>query len=160
MPVVIGGAVAALVLVTGCTSNTAEPDEAAEDSTSNAGSSNDDTGETVTIGFSGPEADHGWLAAVNSAALEEAEKYDDVELRAAEGTNDASLQISQIETFINEDVDAIVMLPTDGAALTDVATKAMEAGTTPAASQKKDRPRPSVGSPACTASPMSGRWKR
>ncbi len=127
MQVITGGAVAALVLVTGCTSNTAEPEESAED-TSNAGSSNDDTGETVTIGFSGPEADHGWLAAVNSAALDEADKYDDVELRSAEGTNEASLQISQIETFINEDVDAIVMLPTDGAALTDVATKAMEAG--------------------------------
>ena len=129
MQAVAGGAVAALVLVTGCTSNTAEPEEsAAEESTSNAASSNDETGETVTIGFSGPEADHGWLAAVNSAALEEAEKYDDVELRSAEGTNDANLQISQIETFINEDVDAIVMLPTDGAALTEVATRAMDAG--------------------------------
>ena len=48
--------------------------------------------------------------------------------RAAEGTNDANLQISQIETFINDEVDAIVLLPTDGAALTEVATKAMEAG--------------------------------
>ena len=46
----------------------------------------------------------------------------------AEGTNDASLQISQVETFINDKVDAIVLLPTDGAALTDVATKAMDAG--------------------------------
>ena len=132
MQAVAGGAVAALVLVAGCTSNTAEPEDSAEGasdtSNSNAASSNDETGETVTIGFSGPEADHGWLAAVNDAALEEAEKYDDVELRSAEGTNDANLQISQIETFINEDVDAIVMLPTDGAALTDVAIRAMEAG--------------------------------
>ena len=48
----------------------------------------------------------------------------------AEGTNDASLQISQIETFINDKVDAIVLLPTDGAALTEVATKAMQAGIT------------------------------
>ncbi len=48
--------------------------------------------------------------------------------RRAEGTNDANQQISQVETFINDKVDAIVLLPTDGAALTDVATKAMEAG--------------------------------
>ena len=48
----------------------------------------------------------------------------------AEGTNDASQQISQIETFINDKVDAIVLLPTDGAALTEVATKAMQAGIT------------------------------
>ena len=51
-----------------------------------------------------------------------------MELKTAEGTNDASQQISQVETFINDKVDAIVLLPTDGAALTDVATKAMEAG--------------------------------
>ena len=74
-----------------------------------------------TIGFSGPAADHGWLAAINSGAATEAEKYDDIELQTAEGTNDASLQISQVETFINDKVDAIVLLPTDGAALTDVA---------------------------------------
>ena len=120
---------AAAALLVGCTSN--EP-EAADDgdskATTNAGSSNDDPGETVTIGFSGPEADHGWLAAINNAAQEEAEKYEDIDFRIAEGTNDANLQISQIETFINDKVDAIVLLPTDGAALTDVAIRAMEAG--------------------------------
>lgn len=124
------------LFLAGCTSNEAPADDAApaEDGGSEApaasggGNSNDETGETVTIGFSGPAADHGWLAAINSAALAEAEKYDDVELLAAEGTNDASLQISQIETFINDGVDAIVLLPTDGAALTDVAIRAMEAG--------------------------------
>jgi ribose transport system substrate-binding protein len=127
---VAGGALAALLVVTGCTSNTADTESSSTDTgdTANAASSNDETGETVTIGFSGPEADHGWLAAINSAALAEAKKYDDVKLLAAEGTNDPSLQISQIETFINDKVDAIVLLPTDGAALTDVAIEAMEAG--------------------------------
>ena len=33
---------------------------------------NADTGDTVVIGFSGPAADHGWLAAINSAAIAEA----------------------------------------------------------------------------------------
>jgi ABC-type sugar transport system substrate-binding protein len=126
----VGAFVAAGALVAGCTSNEpeSEGDGGSTEAAGNAGSSNDETGETVTIGFSGPAADHGWLAAVNSSAIEEAEKFDDIELRTAEGTNDASLQISQMETFINEDVDAIVLLPTDGAALTEVATQAMEAG--------------------------------
>ncbi|HET6626705.1 MAG TPA: substrate-binding domain-containing protein [Nocardioidaceae bacterium] len=124
-----GGALAALLLAAGCTSNTPESDSSGDSGTkANAASSNDETGETVTIGFSGPAADHGWLAAINSAALAEAEKFDDIELKAAEGTNDPSLQISQIETFINDKVDAIVLLPTDGAALTNVAIKAMDAG--------------------------------
>ena len=91
-------------------------------------SDNEGTGETIVIGFSGPAADHGWLGAINSAAIAEAAKYPDIELKVAEGTNDANLQISQVEGFINDKVDAIVLLPTDGAALTDVAIKAMEAG--------------------------------
>jgi ribose transport system substrate-binding protein len=121
-------AVSAVVL-TGCTSN--EPESSSGETsggTENAASSNDDTGETVTIGFSGPAADHGWLAAINSSAQAEAEKYDDIDFQTAEGTNDPSAQIAQVETFINNEVDAIVLLPTDGAALTDVAIKAMEAG--------------------------------
>ncbi|HEX5986585.1 MAG TPA: substrate-binding domain-containing protein [Nocardioides sp.] len=121
-------AVSAVVL-TGCTSNDPEPTSGESSGGSdNAASSNDDTGETVTIGFSGPAADHGWLAAINSSAKAEAEKYDDIDFQTAEGTNDASAQIAQVETFINNEVDAIVLLPTDGAALTDVAIKAMEAG--------------------------------
>ena len=125
-----GGALLALLVASGCTSNTPQSEQPTNDSSSNASapSGNDGTGEKVTIGFSGPAADHGWLAAINSSALAEAKKYEDVELKTAEGTNDANLQISQIETFINDKVDAIVLLPTDGAALTDVATKAMEAG--------------------------------
>jgi ABC-type sugar transport system substrate-binding protein len=126
-------AAAALALfATGCTSNTPESEstasETGEEQSGNAGSSNDEQGDTVVIGFSGPAADHGWLAAINSSAQEAAAEYPDIELRSAEGTNDASLQISHIETFINEGVDAIVLLPTDGAALTEVATRAMQAG--------------------------------
>ena len=95
-----------------------------------ATSANDAPGDMVQIGFSAPAADHGWMAAITNAAQAEAAKYSDVELVVAEGTNDVNLQISQIETFINDKVDAIVMLPFDGAALTDVAIKAMDAGIT------------------------------
>lgn len=118
-----GAMLAVAGLVTGCTAGTESTNSGP---TNNA--NNTETGETVRIGFSGPAADHGWLGAINSAAIAEAEKYDDVELIVAEGTNDANLQISQVETFITDQVDAIVLLPTDGAALTEVAIKAMEAG--------------------------------
>ena len=123
----VGALVVSGVLVAGCTSNDSGDDDSSDGGT-DAVSNNDETGEKVVIGFSGPEADHGWLAAINDSAEAEAEKYDDIELRQAEGTNDPNLQISQIETFINDDVDAIVLLPTDGDALTEVATQAMEAG--------------------------------
>ena len=117
-----GATLAVAALLTGCTSGPTT-DVGPTNNTDNEG-----TGESIVIGFSGPAADHGWLGAINSAAIAEAAKYPDVELKVAEGTNDANLQISQVEGFINDGVDAIVLLPTDGAALTDVAIKAMEAG--------------------------------
>ena len=116
------------VLVAGCTSNTPEASGGGGGGGGEAASPNDEAGETVRIGFSAPAADHGWMAGISQAAQAEADRYEDVELSVAEGTNDVSTQISQVETFINEGVDAIVLLPFDGAALTPVALRAMEAG--------------------------------
>jgi ribose transport system substrate-binding protein len=113
-------------LIAGCTSNT--PESEGNAGGGNAASDNDEPGDTVTIGFSAPAADHGWMAGITEAARAAADEYEDIELTVAEGTNDVSAQISQVETFINEGVDAIVLLPFDGAALTPVALRAMEAG--------------------------------
>ena len=117
--------VASIGLLAGCTGGGSEKDvvDQGTNSEENAAS-----GDKVVIGFSGPAADHGWLGAINSGAQAAADSFDDVELKVAEGTNDASAQIAAVETFINDKVDAIVLLPTDGAALTEVAIKAMQAG--------------------------------
>ena len=114
------------VLLSACTGNT--PESSGGDGGNNAASPNDEAGDTVTIGFSAPAADHGWMAGITEAARAAAEEYEDVDLQVAEGTNDVSAQISQVETFINDGVDAIVLLPFDGAAMTPVALEAMAAG--------------------------------
>jgi ribose transport system substrate-binding protein len=114
-------------LLAGCTGNTPESSGSGGGG-NNAASDNDEQGDKVTIGFSAPAADHGWMAGITNAAKAVDEQYDDVEVQVAEGTNDVSTQISQVETFINDKVDAIVLLPFDGAALTPVALKAMDAG--------------------------------
>lgn len=123
--VAAGASLAVVGLITGCTAgdttDNAQPTNASVEG-------NEAQGDTITIGFSGPASDHGWLGAINTAALAEAAKYPDIDLQVAEGTNDANLQITQVEGFINDGVDAIVLLPTDGAALTEVAIQAMEAG--------------------------------
>lgn len=124
-----GGALAGLALVAGCSADNGD-DAPADDTTTEDTNTNEasGSGETVVIGFSGPAPDHGWLGANSVAALALEDEYDDIELRVAEGTNDPTLQISQVESFVNEGVDAIVLLPTDGAALTEAAIAAMEAG--------------------------------
>jgi ribose transport system substrate-binding protein len=82
----------------------------------------------VTIAFSAPGADHGWLAAITENAEAEAAELDDVEFVLLEGTNDSAAQVSQVEQLIAEDPDVLVILPHEGEPLTPVATEAMEAG--------------------------------
>ncbi|MFF8633231.1 substrate-binding domain-containing protein [Streptomyces pilosus] len=118
-------AVSAGVLVTGCTSNEPSEDKQAAD---NQPAADDKPGKPVTIGFAGPQADHGWLNAINDNAKKRTGKYSDVTLEITEGSNDTAQQIGQIETLINKKVDVLVILPADGKALTQVGLKAMRAG--------------------------------
>ena len=133
--------IAVLLLLTACTGDGTSDDETTDgdsetsEATSDADSGEGDatgaaeeSGEPVTIGFSAPAADHGWIAAITENAQAAADEYDDVTLEVTEGTNDVNQQIAQVETLINSGVDALVILPFEGQALTQVAQQAMEAG--------------------------------
>ena len=64
------------MLLTGCTSNDNDDDDNnAGDQTKVAGGKNAEPGKTVTIGFSAPAADHGWIAAITNNAKAQAGKY-------------------------------------------------------------------------------------
>ncbi|ONI87625.1 sugar ABC transporter substrate-binding protein [Actinosynnema sp. ALI-1.44] len=125
-----GAAVGAGALLAGCTSN--EPPAAQANGGANVAAGQGDNakaGKMVTIGFSAPAADHGWIAAITKNAKAQAEKFKaDVTLKATEGTNDASQQIAQVETLINQKVDVLVILPMDGKQLTSVGQAAMDKG--------------------------------
>jgi ribose transport system substrate-binding protein len=123
----LSGALAgAGTLAAACTSN-ADP-EAKAPAAAAANGANDKPGKQVTVGFAGPQADHGWLNGINENAKKEAAKYKDVTLKITEGSNDAAQQASQIQTLINEHVDVLVILPADGKQMTPTARKAMDAG--------------------------------
>lgn len=118
-------AVSAGAFLTACTSNEPDKKEAAADTKPAA---TDKPGKHVTIGFAGPQADHGWLNAINEQAKARAATYSDVTLEATEGSNDTAAQIGQVDTLINKKVDVLVVLPGDGKALTQAGLKAMRAG--------------------------------
>jgi ribose transport system substrate-binding protein len=124
-------ALGAGAVLTACTGNS---DGSSSGSATNAGNvkagggDNDKPGKAITIGFSAPQADHGWIGAITSNAKSQAGQYSDVTLDAVEGTNDVNQQISQVETLISKGVDIIVILPFDGKALTETGIKAMTAG--------------------------------
>jgi len=128
------GALGAGAALAACTSNSpassASTSAAAAPpvSAGSAGGASSTPGKSVTIGFSAPAADHGWIAAITTNAKSQAGKYSDVTLQAVEGSNDVNQQISQVQTLIDKKVDALVILPFDGKALTEIAIKAMGAG--------------------------------
>lgn len=121
-----GTLVGAGTLAAACTSN-AEPQDQTTAAAVNNGA-NDKPGRTITVGFAGPQADHGWLNAINENAKKEAAKYSDVQLKITEGSNDAAQQSSQIQTLINQKVDVLIILPADGKQMTPTGKKAMDAG--------------------------------
>ena len=120
------GAGAAL---TACTSN-APPAAAPAPAPSAGGAAgaNTEPGAPVTIGFSAPAADHGWIAAIAANAQAQAAKYPDVTFAPVNPTNDITQQIAAVETLINRRVNALVILPNDGSQLTSLGTRAMQAG--------------------------------
>src|SRR3954454_22874290 len=126
------GALGAGAVLTACTSNSSGANAAASSAAPAASGASSgagtNAGTAITIGFSAPEADHGWIGAITSNAKAEAGKFSEVTLEAVEGTNDVNQQISQVETLISKKVDVIVILPFDGKALTETGIKSMRAG--------------------------------
>ncbi|WP_447007482.1 substrate-binding domain-containing protein [Saccharothrix isguenensis] len=119
-------AVGTAAILAGCTSN--ESANTAPNAVAGGSGQNSQPGKPVTIGFSAPAADHGWMAAMTKNAKAQADQFADVTFKATEGTNDVNQQIGQVETLINDKVDVLVVLPFDGKALTEVGRQAMDAG--------------------------------
>jgi ribose transport system substrate-binding protein len=125
------GVLGAGTALSACTSNSVASSASTSSQGTNASASsggNDTPGKHVTIGFSAPAADHGWIGAITTNAKNQAGKFSDVTLQAVEGSNDVNQQISQVQTLIDKKVDALVILPFDGKALTQIAIKAQGAG--------------------------------
>ncbi|TQS40026.1 substrate-binding domain-containing protein [Cryptosporangium phraense] len=122
-----GAAVGATVLAAGCTSNDSG-DSKDETNTKAVGGDNAAKGTQVTIGFSAPQADHGWIGAIAKNAEAQAKSFEDVTFEPVEPTNDVAAQIAAIETLITKKVSVLVVLPNDGKQLTATARKAMLAG--------------------------------
>jgi ribose transport system substrate-binding protein len=121
-----GAALSAGVLLAGCTSNEQTPTEA--QTRAAATGANSEPGKKVTIGFSAPAADHGWIAAITNNAKAQAGAYSDVELKSVEAGADAAAQRAALSTLISQKPDVIVLLPHDGKELNAFGLEAMKAG--------------------------------
>src|SRR5690606_24532179 len=101
-----------------------------EEGTTTGNDTDDETEKTLKIGISLPSATHGWMGAlIDSAekqaqALEESDGIEYVMTNAA----DPNKQANDVDDLIAQDVDVIVMLPIESAALTPVGQKIKDAG--------------------------------
>jgi ribose transport system substrate-binding protein len=126
-------AVATVGLLSSCTSNSTgsssnDTNNAAATASAGSGGGGSTPGKHVTIYFSGPVADHGFLAAINSFAKAQAAKYPDVTFKALEAAADAPSQIAAVQTAIAAKPDALIIFPQDGDQLTGVGKAATAAG--------------------------------
>ncbi|HEV8556259.1 MAG TPA: substrate-binding domain-containing protein [Actinophytocola sp.] len=122
-----GAAVGAGALLTACTSNEEQPNT--QTNTGGGGSNpNSSPGKKVTIGFSAPAADHGWIAAITNNAKAQAKQFSDVELKEVAAGADAAAQRAALSTLISQKPDVIVLLPYDGKELNSFGLEAMKAG--------------------------------
>ena len=123
-----GAALGAGAVLAGCTSNNPSDSNNDNGAQVKTGSSNDAAGKAVTIGFSAPAADHGWIGAITANAKAQAAKFSDVTFKPVDAGKDAPAQIAAIQSLVQQKPDAIVMLPYDGAQLTAIARQATDAG--------------------------------
>ena len=82
----------------------------------------------IVIGAAMPIFDDKWLSYLYDAIKAYDAANDDVEVIMVDAKNDSSVQLSQVETFITQGVDAILTIPVDVAAFAPVADTAKEAG--------------------------------
>ncbi|WP_126427139.1 sugar ABC transporter substrate-binding protein [Brevibacillus marinus] len=81
----------------------------------------------ITIGAALPDFDDKWLSYLQDGMKEYQATLPDVEVIYVDAMNDASKQLSQIENFISQQVDAIVIVPVDTVSVQNMVEKANQA---------------------------------
>jgi inositol transport system substrate-binding protein len=111
------------LLVAGC-GGKQETTQSAEGS-NKQGASN--TKDKIVIGAALPDFDDKWLSYLQDGMKEYQKTQENVDVVYVDAMNDASKQLSQIENFIAQKVDAIVIVPVDTVSAQDMVDKANKA---------------------------------
>jgi ribose transport system substrate-binding protein len=118
----------ALALTAGCNNGGSPPPAGDGASTTPGTAATGDTGgKKRTIGFSQVTVAEPWRAVFNDQLKAEAAKHDEVTLIMQDANDSTETQVQQMEGFISQKVDAILVSPKESAGLTDVVAKAYEA---------------------------------
>ena len=80
------------------------------------------------FGFSQATILETWRVQFNKDMKKEADKHPELELIIADGQNKTEKQVADVENFITQGVDVLIISPKESAGLTPVTVKAIEAG--------------------------------
>lgn len=86
------------------------------------------TAEDYVIGFSQVTTVEPWRVQFNRDLRAEAELHENVELLISDANDRTETQVADVENFIRQEVDAILISPKESAGLTGVVEQATEAG--------------------------------
>jgi inositol transport system substrate-binding protein len=81
----------------------------------------------IVIGAALPDFDDKWLSYLQDGMKEYAKTQKDVEVIYVDAMNDANKQLSQVENFVQQKVDAIVLIPVDTVSAPQMVEKANQA---------------------------------
>ena len=81
-----------------------------------------------TIGFSQLAFDDPWRVAFNNQMTRAAAKHPDFKLVIVNAQRDSSKQVADVETLLQQRVDALIISPNEAAPLTSIVKKAYDAG--------------------------------
>ena len=111
MKVTVGTAIASLVLV----SSLAGPALAQDD-------------ETYVIGMSQANKGEPWRQAMNDQIQAAADQYPEIEVVFADAAQNNAKQVADVENFIQQGIDLLIISPNEAAPLTDVVKKVNDMG--------------------------------
>ena len=109
------------------TAQTAAGETKEEGTAAGAATTQADSNEPLTIGYTVQSMENAYFVSIVEG-MEAAAKEQNIKLIVADAAADASKHVSQIEDFISQQVDAIIISPVDQQAPADAVKKAQEAG--------------------------------
>ena len=81
-----------------------------------------------TIGFSQCNSAEPWREAMNKEILSEAVKFPELKVMISDGQQDNSKQVADVENFIVQEVDLLIISPNEAQPLTNIVEKAFDKG--------------------------------
>ncbi|GAX89652.1 sugar ABC transporter substrate-binding protein [Effusibacillus lacus] len=93
----------------------------------NTGTGSGDKGKKIVIGAALPDFSDKWLSYLQDGMKQYQKTLQDVDVTYVDAQNDANKQLAQVETFISQKVNAIVIVPVDTVSAVDIVARANKA---------------------------------